>query len=36
LEVELGEKLRGEQKFASATELREQIARDIEKVRARV
>jgi len=36
LEVELGEKLRGEQKFASATELREQIARDIEKVRAQV
>ena len=36
LEVELGGKLRGEQKFASATELREQIARDIEKVRARV
>lgn len=36
LEVEMGEKLRGEQKFASATELREQIARDIARVRAQV
>jgi riboflavin kinase/FMN adenylyltransferase len=36
LEVELGEKLRGEQKFESATELREQIARDIAKVRSQV
>ncbi len=36
LEVEIGEKLREEQKFASATELREQIARDIAQVRAQV
>ena len=36
LEVEIGEKLRDEQKFASATELREQIARDIAQVRAQV
>jgi len=36
LEVELGAKLRDEQKFASATELREQIARDIAQVRAQV
>jgi riboflavin kinase/FMN adenylyltransferase len=34
LEIEIGEKLRDEQKFASATELREQIARDIAQVRA--
>jgi riboflavin kinase/FMN adenylyltransferase len=34
LEVEIGEKLRDEQKFASVTELREQIARDIAQVRA--
>ena len=36
LEVELGEKLRDEQKFTSAVELREQIARDIARVRAQV
>jgi riboflavin kinase / FMN adenylyltransferase len=36
LEVELGEKLRDERKFASATELREQITRDIALVRAHV
>jgi len=36
LEVEIGEKLRDEQKFASATELREQIAHDIAQVRAQV
>jgi riboflavin kinase / FMN adenylyltransferase len=36
LEVEIGEKLRDERKFASATELREQIARDIAQVRAQV
>jgi riboflavin kinase / FMN adenylyltransferase len=36
LEVEIGEKLRDEQKFASATELREQITRDIAQVRAQV
>lgn len=36
LEVELGEKLRDEQKFASATELRAQISRDIAQVRAQV
>jgi riboflavin kinase / FMN adenylyltransferase len=36
LEVEIGEKLRDEQKFASATELREQIARDIAQVRVQV
>jgi len=36
LAVEPGEKLRDEQKFASATELREQIARDIGQVRAQV
>ncbi|MDD5140051.1 MAG: bifunctional riboflavin kinase/FAD synthetase [Verrucomicrobiales bacterium] len=36
LEVEIGDKLRDEQKFASATELREQIARDIARVRAQV
>jgi riboflavin kinase/FMN adenylyltransferase len=34
LEVEMGEKLRDEQKFASPAELREQIARDLSKVRA--
>jgi len=34
LEVEIGEKLRDEYKFTSATELREQIARDIAQVRA--
>jgi riboflavin kinase/FMN adenylyltransferase len=33
LEVEIGWKLRDERKFASATELREQIARDIAQVR---
>jgi riboflavin kinase / FMN adenylyltransferase len=36
LEVEMGEKLRDEQKFASVLELREQIARDIAQVRAQV
>jgi riboflavin kinase / FMN adenylyltransferase len=36
LEVEIGEKLRDEQKFASPAELREQIARDIARVRAQV
>jgi riboflavin kinase/FMN adenylyltransferase len=35
LEVEMGEKLRAEKKFASLAELREQIARDIAAVRAR-
>jgi len=33
LEVEIGEKLRDERKFASPAELREQIARDIEATR---
>jgi riboflavin kinase/FMN adenylyltransferase len=33
LEVEIGEKLRDERKFDSATELRDQIARDIEATR---
>ena len=33
LEVEIGEKLRDERKFASTAELREQIARDIAAVR---
>jgi len=33
LEVEIGEKLREELKFASSTELREQIGRDVELVR---
>ena len=36
LEVEIGEKLRNEKKFASPTELREQIARDIAQVRTQV
>jgi riboflavin kinase/FMN adenylyltransferase len=36
LEIEIGEKLRNEQKFVSAVELREQIARDIAQVRAQV
>jgi riboflavin kinase/FMN adenylyltransferase len=36
LEVEMGKKLRDEHKFASAAELREQIARDIANVRAQV
>jgi riboflavin kinase/FMN adenylyltransferase len=36
LEIEIGEKLRDEQKFVSAVELREQIARDIAQVRAQV
>jgi riboflavin kinase/FMN adenylyltransferase len=36
LEIEMGKKLRDEQKFASAAELREQIARDIAQVRAQV
>ncbi len=36
LEVEIGGKLRDEQKFASIGELREQIAHDIAKVRAQV
>ena len=34
LEVEIGAKLRGEQRFASLSELREQIARDVVAVRA--
>jgi riboflavin kinase/FMN adenylyltransferase len=34
LEVEIGAKLRGEQRFASLSELREQIARDVATVRA--
>jgi riboflavin kinase/FMN adenylyltransferase len=34
LEVEIGAKLRGEQRFASLSELREQIARDVAAVRA--
>jgi riboflavin kinase / FMN adenylyltransferase len=36
LEVEIGEKLRDEKKFASALELREQITRDIARVRKQV
>ncbi len=36
LEVEIGEKLRNERKFASPAELRAQIARDIAAVRSRV
>jgi len=36
LEVEIAEKLRDEQKFASAAELRAQIAHDIARVRAQV
>ena len=36
LEVEIGEKLRDEQKFASLAELREQIARDVATMRAQV
>lgn len=36
LEVELGEKLRDEQKFTSPLALRQQIAQDIAQVRARV
>ena len=36
LEVEIGAKLRDEQKFASPTELRAQIARDIAQVKAQV
>ncbi len=36
LEVEIGAKLRDEQKFASPADLREQISRDIAKVRAQV
>jgi riboflavin kinase / FMN adenylyltransferase len=35
LEVEIGEKLRDERKFASPTELREQIARDVAEVKRR-
>jgi riboflavin kinase/FMN adenylyltransferase len=35
LEVEIGEKLRDERKFASPGELREQIIRDIAAVRER-
>jgi riboflavin kinase/FMN adenylyltransferase len=35
LEIEIGEKLRDEKKFASPEELREQIARDVEAVRER-
>jgi riboflavin kinase/FMN adenylyltransferase len=35
LEIEIGEKLREEYKFASPTELREQIARDIAEVKKR-
>jgi riboflavin kinase/FMN adenylyltransferase len=34
LEAEIGAKLRGEQRFASLSELREQIARDVAAVRA--
>jgi riboflavin kinase/FMN adenylyltransferase len=33
LEIEIGDRLRGEKKFASAAELREQIKRDIAMVR---
>jgi riboflavin kinase / FMN adenylyltransferase len=36
LEVEIGEKLRDERKFASSVELREQIAADIKSVRERI
>jgi riboflavin kinase / FMN adenylyltransferase len=36
LEVEIGEKLRDERKFASPVELREQIARDIAQVRKQI
>lgn len=35
LEIEIGEKLRDEKKFASPAELREQIARDVATVRSR-
>ncbi len=35
LEVFIGDKLRDEKKFASATELSEQIARDVRQARAR-
>jgi riboflavin kinase / FMN adenylyltransferase len=34
LEIEVGEKLREEKKFASPAELREQIARDVAAVKA--
>jgi FAD synthase len=33
LEIEVGERLRDEKKFASLTELGEQIARDLQAVR---
>jgi riboflavin kinase/FMN adenylyltransferase len=36
LEVEMGGKLRDEQQFASPAALRDQIARDIAKIRAQV
>jgi riboflavin kinase / FMN adenylyltransferase len=36
LEIEIGEKLRDEKKFASAAELRAQIERDVAQVRAQV
>jgi riboflavin kinase/FMN adenylyltransferase len=36
LEIEIGEKLRDERKFASPVELHEQIARDIKEVRAQI
>jgi riboflavin kinase/FMN adenylyltransferase len=36
LAVEIGKKLRDERKFASPTELREQIARDVAQVRSKV
>jgi len=36
LELELGLKLRDERKFASATELQEQIGRDVAAVRSAV
>jgi riboflavin kinase / FMN adenylyltransferase len=36
LEIEIGEKLRDEKKFASPKELREQIARDVDETKKRV
>ncbi len=35
LEIEVGDRLRGEQKFASAVQLQEQIARDVQSVRSK-
>ncbi|MGH7990440.1 MAG: riboflavin kinase [Limisphaerales bacterium] len=36
MEIEIGEKLRDEKKFASPKELREQIAHDIAETKMRV